>query len=175
MTAKRRSGRGGVLFTTLRWVALTVLTLGLAGCGGDDDPVAPAGPGNNNTGAGTMTALIDGVAWTAVATTGVNQSGIVAIGGSNLGGVLGIGLGFAGTMADTYLIGPGHIGNGNVTSLAGSGWVASGGNGNGTINVTSLTATRIIGTFSFTAPATVAGTTPAVRVVTQGTFDVPFN
>jgi len=175
MTTKRKSGRGGLLSTSLCWVALVALTLSLAGCGGDDGPAAPAGTGNPNPGTGTMTAFIDGVSWSAVVTTGINQGGIVAIGGSNLNGLLAIGLAFAGTMEDTYPIGPGLIANGNVIGMAGGSWIASSTSGSGSIVVQSLTATGVSGTFSFTAPATVAGTTPAVRTVTQGTFNVPFN
>lgn len=44
--------------------------------------------------------------------------------------------------------------------------------GSGTLTITRATATRVTGTFSFTALARTQGLTPATRTVTDGTFDL---
>lgn len=160
----------------LSLVLVALLVLSVPGCGGDDDN--PTSPGNGNPNpnpAAGMTATVNGTAWTSLVTTAINTGGIVAIGGSNLNGLIGIGLGFQGTMPGVYDIGPGLIANANVSNAAGGLWRASDTMGSGTITVTTLTATRVAGTFSFTAPAQMAGTVPPTMAVTSGAFDVEFN
>jgi len=147
--------------------ALLLASLGaLLACGGD----SPAGPGNV-LGNGPVTALVDGVAWTAVAAVATNGGGFIAVGASAAGGE---GLGFAvqGTTTGTYNIGGTSPTNANY-SIGGSSWVAGGMTGSGSIVITTLTSTRVAGTFAFEA-VSLTGGLPATKSVTQGMFDVTF-
>ena len=154
---------------------LLVTVLLVTGCGGDDDPASPGGGngGGNPTGV-NMSATVDGGAWQAVTANAINNSGIIAVGSSNVNGDTGIGFGFQDNGTGTYTIGPGQITNANITSVSGSSWSANGGTGSGSIVVTTLTADRIAGTFQFTAERLIGTGTPATRVVTNGTFDLEF-
>jgi hypothetical protein len=155
------------------WLTAVVLIshLAVAGCGGDDDPTNPTG---GSSGTGSVTATIDGAAWSAGFAQAVNNSGIVGVGSSSTSSEKVIGFGWVDTGASTYTIAPGSATNGTVTILGGSGWSASGDMGSGTVNVTTLTATRVAGTFSFTAPRYTGTDTPDPTVVTNGSFDVEF-
>lgn len=150
-------------------ILTAVLTIALAACGGDDGTGPNIGPNN-----GTMTATVDGSAWTALQIAAVNNSGIVAISGSNAA-LLAIGFGFVGDTTGTYIIGPGFAANANVIdNQNSSSWSANSFQGSGTITVTTLTAAGASGTFSYTAPLATGSGTPATRVVTAGSFDITF-
>lgn len=164
---------------TMSKTLLAVLWIGLfsfAGCGGDDDPTTPGGGdgGENNNGTGTVTATVDGVSWSAVVAQAVNNSGIIGIGASDTSAQTTIGIGWLNTGANSYTIGPGSTANGTVVSAGGSGWHASGDVGSGTLNVTTLTATRVAGTFSFSAVRYTGTEDPVTIQVTNGAFDVNF-
>ncbi|MDX2473717.1 MAG: hypothetical protein QNL91_08390 [Candidatus Krumholzibacteria bacterium] len=162
----RRSGRQiSVLMTML---LLGLLTLG--GCGSDDDPADPGGGGGGGIG-GTVTATVNGESFSAAVVQGVRNGGIIGVGSSNVGAELAIGFGWLDTGEPSYTISVGSAANGTVIKAGGGTWQASGDQGSGTIFVETLTATRVAGTFSFTA--VVVGTTgsPATMNVTNGTFD----
>ena len=53
-------------------------------------------------------------------------------------------------------------------------WTAINTQGSGTITVTTLTADRVVGTFTFEVAA-VGTQTPATRSLTNGTFDLPIS
>ena len=61
-----------------------------------------------------------------------------------------------------------------VVSLASTQWSANSFQGAGTVTLTVVTATRVVGSFSFTAQAVTASTFPASKTVTSGEFDVTF-
>lgn len=155
-----------------------LFSLPLGGCGDDDGPASPNGgsdPDPDST-AASMTAVVDGEAWTAVtASAFVSTSGFVTIGASNVGGEFGIGLGFPDQGVGTYAIGPGAITNANVISLAGASWIASTDRGSGSIVVTERSDDRIVGTFSFTAPLASGSGPPDTRTVSEGAFDLPLD
>jgi hypothetical protein len=160
---------------SIRWPKLLLLLalLVTTGCGGDDDDGNGSPTGPENPEGSRVSATIDGQSWSADFVTEVRQGGIIAIGGAEVGGTLGLGIGFADSGAETFMIGPTEIANGNVTQGADS-WQANAAVGSGTITVTTLTSDRAVGTFSFTAMAFTQGTTPAERVVTNGSFDIVF-
>ncbi|MDH3205529.1 MAG: DUF6252 family protein [Gemmatimonadota bacterium] len=137
----------------------------LVACGGDD----PAGLGV--VGTGPMSAMVDGVQWTATVAFATNTGGIVGVGGSGATGE-GIGFAFQGSTTGTYSIGTGNVHSANYTFGSNS-WVAGNTVGSGSIVVTTLDATRVAGTFSFEAVSATGGT-PATRSITQGAFDVTF-
>lgn len=158
-----------------------LLALALA-CGGSN-----TGPSGN--GIGTFTATIDGAAWASDAPTlQVSSSatipGTLVISGTKVISAtnytsLALFLG--------YIAGPGTYplgvnqgttagGGGSVTSQA-SGvlgiWSSGFSGAAGTVTITSLTSTRMTGTFQFTALPQSGSQASGNRVVTNGSFDVP--
>jgi hypothetical protein len=148
------------------WLLTAAVVLAAIGCG-DSNPVGPGTSGN------TMTANVDGQAWSAVPAIiqVVRNQGIIAIGGASTQAI-GIGIAFPDQGPGTYTIGPTAVTNANVVDGSDT-WIAGSTNGSGSIVVTTLTSTNVAGTFSFTAAAT-GGATPATRQVTSGAFDVEF-
>lgn len=150
-------------------VGLTALTLG---CGGDDDdPTGPQAPRN-----APMAAVIDGTPWAAVsASASRSASDVIAFGGT-AADLTTISMALAATGPGTYAIPLAGL-NFNVSNASsGEVWQALGMGqlgavGSGSVTFTTLTSTRIAGTFTFQAPG--AGTTAGEKVVTQGSFDIP--
>lgn len=157
--------------------AITAFTL--TACGGNS--TGPNNPGGGN-GSNTLTATIDGQAFAA---TLVQANPVAATPGSLsflgtqvTGGVarsLSISLAFI-TGPGTYPLGTniGSTPGGIVSYVAGTALYSTPLSGTaGMITIATLTATRVTGTFSFTAATLVAGGVPAV--VTNGRFDVPLS
>jgi hypothetical protein len=156
------------------WLAALVAT---AACGGDGS----TGPNNNNNGASRMTATVNGRAFSSNALGGLEKVVMV-----NRALHLVQGAQTSGTNATVILItlwnlrGPGTypIGVG-PTTVGGTGQVTENGlswitpltGTAGEVRITTLTDTRIAGTFTFTAEA-VGGST-GTRAVTNGQFDYP--
>lgn len=144
------------------------LILSFACGGGSKNPAAPP---NNPNAVGSMSASIDGTNWSAIAVTARKSNGIVIASGSDA----------VRTVTISFL--PNGTGNQQIAAnsvalaillIGGQSWSANAvGQGGGTVNLTTLTATRAVGTFTFTAVAS-QGTTPATRQVTNGKFDVRF-
>ncbi|HEY9384930.1 MAG TPA: hypothetical protein VIP80_15580 [Gemmatimonadales bacterium] len=160
--------------------SLFVLVL-LGGCGS-----STTGPGGN--GIGTFSAVIDGVAWTSDALTlqvATSQSvpGYQLISGTKVSGqnyvniMLTLGyIGGTGTYPLGVNQGTNAGGSGAVTSQTGGVlglWNTGFSGAAGTVTITSLTSTRMAGTFQFTAPPQLGSTATGNRVVTNGVFDVP--
>lgn len=154
-----------------------------AACGGGN-PAAPSGGsgsgsgGGTNTGLGrgTITAQIDGVTFTGVATAATNQSGIFATAASNGSNTIALGFG-ALAVASTTAVNATSPTNANMVVYSGStaqSWAASTSGGSGTLTITSINATGATGTFAFTmVPVPGTGAT-GTKSVTNGTFSVTF-
>jgi Family of unknown function (DUF6252) len=151
------------LSSTLAGMALVTL------CACDRDTTGPATPTNN----GSMSALIDGVAWTAVsiATDRAVPSSII-VQGSNATQRLAI--------AVPIDQGPGTQTVGSTTPVfaglvvGSQSWLASRTQGgDGSITLTTVAPGHIVGTFQFTL-AKHDGAAPAERRVSSGKFDVKF-
>ena len=156
----------------LRSALVLMAAATIVACGGGDGGPASPNP-NPGTGNGSMSARIDGAQWTA---TGVAASGkngaLIVVGTSSAGLAVGFGASMIqGTGTQTF--GPTSAANGGVTATTMS-WGANSFQGSGSVTLTTLTATRAAGTFTFTAPALTAGSSPSTRVVTSGVFDVTF-
>ena len=173
--------------------ALTILLPILAACGGggDDSPTGPGpGPGPSTT-VGTFTANLDGAAWVSTTnqvagtSSGQNQvPGVITMTGTQLVSAtnyttITITLGYI-AGPGTYPLGVNHGttagGIGAVFAPQGSAfgtWSTNLTGSAGTVNVTSLTSTRIAGTFQFTAPPQTFTSTTGTRVVTNGAFEMP--
>ena len=130
--------------------------------------------GNPPVGAGTMTASIDGTAFSGTLAVQATRSGnllsISAVGSNtrqlslNLVGV---------TAPATIAIGAGSTSLGQYSTGTQT-WVSSLAGGSGSVVLTTLTSTHATGTFSFTAiPSTTTGAT-GNKAITNGTFDVTF-
>jgi len=140
-----------------------------ASCGGSTS----TGPTNTNTKTNpprSMSAKVDGTAWTATSVGGSVTNGIAILVGTNVSQTLGIS--FVPTVG-TQAMTPTGIVIGQVT-VGSQTWQATGTTGSsGSVTVTSASAARVVGTFSFTAPP-LGGGSAAARQVTAGTFDVTF-
>lgn len=155
--------------TISRILTTAVLSVTIAACGGDD------GTNNGGDDDNTVTASIDGVAF----------SGTVSVQSSYSGGVLTIGAVGANsrqinivipnaTAAGNFDLGAGRPGVITVTFGIQSAWTTTQNGGTGTVALTAISATGAKGTFSFTAvPAPGTGTV-GNKVVTNGAFDVEF-
>lgn len=164
-----------------------VISVMCVACGGGN-PSAPSGGSGSGSGSGggsggggvigrgTITAQIDGVAFTGVATAATNQSGIFAAAASNGPGTIALGFGALAAVGTTS-VGPTSPTNANMVATSGStgqSWAASTSGGSGTLTITSINATGATGTFSFTM-IPVAGTgASGTKSVTNGTFSVTF-
>jgi len=149
--------------------ALVVVTA----CGGDSSNDGPTNPNQNPTGNRSMSARIDGTAWTATSVAAGVTNGLLIIAGTNVTQTFSIAVAVAqGT--GTQTVGPSSVTYGNLL-VGQQSWAANGSlGGPGSITLTTLTATRAAGTFSFTVKALTQGASPATRQVTSGAFDVVF-
>jgi hypothetical protein len=144
-----------------------------AGCGSD----SPAGPGGAGGPAnGSLTAQIDGTAWTATTITplmpALGSGGLAVMAAGNPDAA--IGFGWMDQGPGTYTI-PEAVGlNANLTLTAGGTWSARNDQGSGTVVVTTRTANRIVGTFQFVMPPAPSSNATGTRTITNGAFDVTF-
>jgi len=153
-------------------LAASLVLFALNACGGD----GPTGTnGNTNVGDGTMSAAINGAAWRSMKSgdKGSHSGQIYAVVGLN--GSYTIALGIAGLTAPGTVdlsLTSGNGSNAIVSNTVGA-WSTAFNGGSGTITVTTLTANRIAGTFSFNAPAGSGNATGTLQV-RNGNFDVTF-
>lgn len=131
-----------------------------------------AGPSGGTTNA-PMSATVDGVAWSSPAASALYRNQIVSIAG--IGGTrsISVTVGLV-TGAGTFSLGyPNQRAASGGTATAGFGWSSNLAGGTGTTTITTLTANRVVGTFSFDAVPATQGATGTVRV-TNGRFDITF-
>ncbi len=156
---------------------LLVVMLCGAACG---SPTKPSDPGGGTTlPNGSMSALIDGVAWNAtvaivVLNTSTGGIPIISISGGDP------------VRSIAFAASPTGIGTFTVASLTMSSnfglvqgnqrWSASttDAGSNGTVTFTTLTANRAAGTFSFLGIASASSAATGTRTITNGVFNVTF-
>ena len=166
-------------------VLILLLLLGALGCGSDgggpSDPNDPPDDGGSDD--GVMTAMIDGAAWTGVAATISATVDEDIPGGYIIDGTSGSGLGTRRMTINLYNIDePGTYplgvtasvfgGYATIAQTSGSIWYTAATGAAGQVTVTSLTASRIKGTFSFDASPFPFTPAMGTLVVTAGEFDV---
>jgi hypothetical protein len=157
-----------------------VLSLALVACGGDASPTGSGGPNEPIiTSNGWMTATINGSFWSAeFITPATGQVGqIRTVGGSSQNGTT-VAFAWMDNGDTTFTVGaPNSIGFNAVVAVAGQGYQAGppdlGIGGSGTMTITSLTANRISGTFSFELVRTSGQSGPGASI-TNGQFDITF-
>jgi hypothetical protein len=150
------------------------VAIAMVACGGDGGSTGPNGGGGN--GQFRFSAKIDGANWASTAgveAVGVPVSvpGIFALTGSQPGGQTIIITLYNIPGPGTYPLGTGVSvpgGNALISTTAG-GWRTAQSGADGTITITTLTATRMEGTFNFTAVAFTGGAT-GTKTVTDGSF-----
>ena len=163
---------------TMHRFATLGVALTLAACGGDSgDSTGPDGSGSGN-GQFRYTAKIDGAAWASdagVERVGVPVTlpGIYAMTGTKLGtnGYTVIITLYNIPGPGTYPLGVGPSvagGNALISTVAG-GWKTAQTGADGTITITTLTASRMEATFSFTAVA-FTGSVTGTKTVTEGSL-----
>jgi hypothetical protein len=163
---------------TRRALAGAVCGLVLIACGSGTTPTGP-GPGGTT---GAMTAKVDGQSWaspllnTSVATVATAPGQYVMTGLQTSGGTaqaitLTL-LGVPGVGTYPLGVGSGVSGGNGVYAQGNAGWITSLSGDQGTITLTTLSATRIAGTFSFVADLA-SGVGTGVKTITNGSFDLP--
>ena len=163
---------------TVRRISIAVASLALVGasaCGGSDKSTGPSNNGTT-TGGGGISATINGTAWTSTkGADRVSKSGTVYA-------IVGVNLPYTVSLAVAGLTAPGTVnlnlatggqGSNAIVVNATGGWGTAFSGGTGSITVTTLTANRIVGTFSFDAPAG-SGNATGILQVRNGKFDVTF-
>jgi hypothetical protein len=128
---------------------------------------------------GSMTAQINGAAWTAVCISASSFTGnIVSFGGSdnatNATVAQIISMGTTATGPGTFPIGPLPITNGanGLLAIGAQVWSASAVQGSGSITLTTLSSTGTSGTFSFNLLAIAPAT--GTKTITNGAFNITF-
>jgi hypothetical protein len=159
----------------------------VAACGGgttgpDDDNNDNDDDNNNGTPSSVLSATIDGQAWSSPAGSATAIQFAPQSGGYI---ITGIGTGVVASMtftinlitrAGTYPLGVDGVSvQGGFAGVTGGGtWLTPISGAAGTITITTLTTTRIAGTFSYSAIPSGGGAT-GTRTVTNGQFDLPIS
>jgi len=150
----------------MRQVTLaSALLLVAAACSssGDRDPVDPIQTKPDRS----LSANIDGRAWKPLTVEGSVTKDKMVLSGTNA-------VGLTMFVVASFVDGPGTQvlgGTGlplGIVRIGATDWTAS----SGSLTITTLTSTRAVGTFSFTAPANDGRVLPTLRQVTSGAFDV---
>jgi hypothetical protein len=162
-----------------RLMTLAIALLAFTACGGSSSSAtspADTGGGTITPLHGTMTATIDGSAWTAATvTTYTYTNGILSIaGGDNSNPIRSIGMALTASGPGTFQMGTLPSAANAVLSIGiGPTWTANVAGGTGTITITALSSMGAAGTFSFSAVAAAGGAT-GTHTVTSGTFNITF-
>ena len=186
----------GTRMRVVQVLALCAVVLGAA-CGGGGSPTSPtggsSGGGTGGTGGsggsggsgggggaapnyGTITATIDGVAYSGIVRTATNQSGIFAIAAMNDQTNVGFGVGALAAVGTTSIsaTSPTNALLTTTTGVPAVSWFASMSGGSGTLTISSINATGATGTFQFTLQPTPGTGASGTRSVTNGSFTVTF-
>jgi hypothetical protein len=153
---------------------VSLALVAMSACGGGSDG-GPTGTNNTAAGDGGIKANLNGVAWRSTkGADRVSKSGQIYA-------IVGLNLPYALTLALAPVTGPGTIslnlaastGSSAIVSTASGAWGTAFTGGSGTVVITTLTANRIAGTFSFDAVPG-SGSVTGTLQVRNGTFDVAF-
>jgi hypothetical protein len=160
-----------------RRILTMALLISSAACASENDPTDLDDDDLTPGSMGSVTARIDGTAWTATA----------ALGATHLGGVFGFAAHDANGRAIVIAVeaspAPGAVAirvsdssslTLSITEANGMVWMAGGSLGTGQLNIDSFTTTSASGRFSFTAVAPPGAPNTGSKVVSDGVFNVRF-
>ena len=162
--------------------ALGVLMVLTMACGGGN----PAGPdgssasGSGTSNFGTLTAVIDGVAYTGVINSATNTNGVLRIASNSADWTRSVAFAAPAAVGTVSVFLGSAISFGVMTTTGSTvigSWAAAGQSGSGALTITSLTSSGASGTFSFSAPPAPAGSggqATGTKVVTNGSFTARF-
>ena len=141
-------------------LAATVLA---GGCSDDET-------GNNND--NSLSATIDGTAFTATTVQGTYSSNLLAFSGLN--GTTSVTFAVPNvTATGTFQLGVGQAGIAQV-NVGTQNWTTALTGGTGSLTVTALSSSEATGTFTFSAPATTSTGATGTKAVTSGSFTIHF-
>lgn len=154
-----------------RYSLIFVAASAVLACGGGGDDDGGGGPGGQTN----WSAQIDGDEWTGLGNAARSAGGIYTITGADAsGGAISISL-YNIPGPGTYALGMNATGFGGMAIVSETsptrGWATPLNGRAGSITITTLTDTRIAGTFHYTADAQNGGAT-GTREVTDGEFDM---
>ena len=147
---------------------ILVAALSFSGCKKNDDNNNPSGS------SGSLSLNVDGSNWSAtLAVQAVNTNGVINVTGSDSNAKQASVILYGVSTTGTYQVGPANPSN-QLRWTQGLGtndtYQANGVIGSGTVTVTELSATKIVGTFQFTG----YNTTQSSKVITNGSFSANF-
>ena len=161
------------------FVAVTTL-VSLAACGGGSE--GTTSPNGGSTSGFHMTAKVDGAAFVAsnpdlspASQAAPGSYVILGLQGSTTAATI-ITISLANIRGPgTYPlgVGPQVPGGSVILAVSSAGWASPMSGADGSITITSLSTTEIAGTFNFSVTASLSGTTPATRNITEGDFRLP--
>jgi hypothetical protein len=159
------------------WGYLTLaLSVAASGCGGSDSSNLGTDPGINLVTNGTFTASVNGAAWSAIAKVIVSRPTTTSI------AFFATSTTYAMNIILLNVTGPGTfslntaVTSGNQASISSTagGWNSGNTGGSGTVVITTLTPTHVVGTFAFDGgPIQGSGATSTIHV-TNGKFDLTY-
>lgn len=150
----------------MRFPSLLLVLGTLAGCGGQSGPTGP------DLGDADLTARIDGEPFVSVTESVVRSDGVITVSATATNPTRTITFTVPDLGSATHVIGPTFAASASVT-IEGKAWSAGGAAGGGSIAITTITASRIVGTLNFGLVAT-GGQQPNTISVTEGVFDIQF-
>ena len=168
-------------------ILASVLILSVACGGSTSSPSASSGgigssggSGGSSSSKGTLTALVDGVAYTGVINASTLTNGSLNIASNNAALTLSVNFATSGAAVGTTSINAASplvmqvmtTNGSNVTGV----WIASVIGGSGTLTISALSSSGVSGTFSFVGiPSTTSGiVTVGNKTVTSGVFTATF-
>jgi len=179
--------------TRVRSVVVPVLILPMliaaSACGGGS-PSQPSGSGSSGSGTGgnttpskgTLTAVIDGRAYTGIVKVVSRTDGYFGIAATNAALTLTVSFATTRPAVGTTTVADSLVSMGVATTNGSSGattgsWIATNISGSGSLTISTLTSSGATGTFNFTAapappPSNVGAT--GTKVVSNGVFNVTF-
>lgn len=158
---------------------LTILAAIVAttACGGSSSTTSPSG-GGQASGKGTLTATIDGVAYTGTINSATLQSsGLLNIASNSSDLTRSVNFAVQPAAVGTFSGASSAIQLNVITTSGGAvtgSWLTSLNFGSGSLTITSLSSTGVSGTFAFTAVPATASTPSGNKVVTNGAFTATF-
>ena len=150
---------------------LSAAFLSVISCGGSS--TGPNSSGSNSCST-PLSAMVNGVAWCSPLPQATVSKSIVSIAGFDSGITSSLGFAVVANAPGTYSLTFANGNGGSATySKAGQGWSSGLAGGTGSVTITTLTASHIVGTFAFDAVPASGGASGTIHVV-SGQINMTF-